>query len=95
MSLITRSITKARAIQYSKELRNGKFTRVSKALLDHLERMVDAELRRIVSTHRTAGKTLEAPSVTSDDPGRENAAPIVHDVTRQENDPPTVYTTMG
>jgi len=58
MSLLNKTHVKRRALQYSEEMRNGKFTRVSAEFLADLERLVDRTIQSKVQTHPSKGKTL-------------------------------------
>jgi hypothetical protein len=58
MSLLNKTHVKRRALQYSEEMRNGKFTRVSAEFLADLERLVDRTIQSKVHTHPSKGKTL-------------------------------------
>jgi hypothetical protein len=56
--LINITHTKRIALDYSQKLRNGKFTRVSRAFLEDLDRTVKRELEHKIRTHPSKGKTL-------------------------------------
>ena len=58
MSLLNKTHVKRRALQYSQEMRNGKFTRVSSEFLAELERLIDRTIQSKVHTHPGKGKTL-------------------------------------
>ena len=58
MSLLNKTNIRKRALQYSKEIRNGKFTRVSAEFISDLERVVDRTINSKVHTHPSKGKTL-------------------------------------
>jgi hypothetical protein len=56
--LINQARTKLLALAWSQKFRNGKFTRVSKAFLEDLDRTVKRELEHKIRTHPSKGKTL-------------------------------------
>lgn len=58
MSLLNKTNIKKRALQYSHEMRNGKFTRVSAEFVADLERLVDRTIHSKVHMHPSKGKTL-------------------------------------
>lgn len=58
MSLLNKTNIKKRALQYSNEMRNGKFTRVSAEFVADLERLVDRTIHSKVHMHPSKGKTL-------------------------------------
>lgn len=58
MSLLNKTNIKKRALQYSQEMRNGKFTRVSAEFISDLERLLDRTIHSKVHMHPSKGKTL-------------------------------------
>jgi hypothetical protein len=58
MALINKANTKAALLQMSQEYRNGKFTRVSKSLLDEIEVQQRLLMIDIVKRHPSIGVTL-------------------------------------
>lgn len=58
MSLLNKTNIKRRALQYSQEMRNGKFTRISAEFIADIERLVDRTIHSKVHTHPSKGKTL-------------------------------------
>ena len=56
--LINRSAVKKMAIQLSKDIRAGKFTRVSVEFLERVNAATDAYIRQAVHSHPGVGKTL-------------------------------------
>ena len=55
---VNRAAAKKRLLVLSNDFRNGKFTRVAKDVLDHLERVLEEEMVRIVRGHPSIGCTL-------------------------------------
>jgi len=58
MSLINKANTKKALLAMSQEYRNGKFTRVSKTLLDEIEIKQKLLMINIVRSHPSIGVTL-------------------------------------
>ena len=58
MSLINKANTKKQLLSLSEKYRNGKFTRVSAKLLDHIEMQQRMLLEDIVRKHPSIGQTL-------------------------------------
>jgi hypothetical protein len=58
MSLLNKTHVKRRALFYSTDTRNGKFTRVSNSFLADLELAVDNLIRAKIRSHPSRGKTL-------------------------------------
>ena len=55
---VNRAACKKRLLTLSKEFRNGKFERVGKDVYEHLDRVLEAEMVRVVRTHPSVGVTL-------------------------------------
>ena len=55
---IDREKTRERLLQLSKDFRGGKFTRVSKEALDELEAKHMVNMRAMVNSHPSVGKTI-------------------------------------
>ena len=62
-SVLNRAQAKKVLLQLSKDRRGGKFTRVSKELLDELEAWLVNHMEDIVHSHLSVGKTLMASKV--------------------------------
>ena len=62
-SVLNRAQAKKVLLQLSKDRRGGKFTRVSKELLDELEAWLVNHMEDIVHSHPSVGKTLMASKV--------------------------------
>jgi len=58
MSIINKANTKKELLRLSEHHRNGKFTRVSGKLLDHIEMQQKQLLIDIVRRHPSLGQTL-------------------------------------
>lgn len=58
MSLVNKARVRNRALQYSKEMRGGKFTRVSAEFIADIERLVDRTIHSKVHMHPSKGKTI-------------------------------------
>lgn len=56
--LINKQNTRKQLLLLSEKYRNGKFTRVSEKLLDHIEMQQRMLLEEIVRKHPSIGKTL-------------------------------------
>jgi hypothetical protein len=60
--MINRNACKVHALTLSRELRNGKFTRISAEFLDDIESMVRNRIEHTVRTAPSMGKTLYSPT---------------------------------
>jgi hypothetical protein len=58
VSVINRTIVKRKLLQLAADTRSHKFTRVSKASLDHIEALVEAWIRDHVHRFPSKGQTL-------------------------------------
>jgi len=57
-SFINKAYVKKYALQYAGEVRQKKFTRVSKGFIDAIDYRIGEIIRRSVREHPTVGKTL-------------------------------------
>lgn len=57
--LINKSEVRKQALEASKNLKNGKFTRVSDGFYEWLDREVSTLIRRYVQNLPTVGKTIQ------------------------------------